>query len=111
MVQFTPPTFNQPWLGTRQRGDLWRFYDGVPTGYSVLITSGVATPYPGTTWPSRDDINAADAGSGLGSKAAFVGGRTYIINDAEAAILVAAGYDPTGGGFTSAFGEGFDLVD
>jgi len=89
---FTPPTFTQPWLGTKKPGDLLRFYDGVPTGYSVLITSGAASTYPGVVWPSLDSLNAADAGSGLGNKSAFVGGRTYPVTSAERTILIAAGY-------------------
>ena len=89
---FTPPTYDTPWASPRKRGDLWRFYSGFPTGYSVLITAGVATTHPGTVSPSMDTINAADAGSGYNSKGAFMGGRTWTVTSAEKTILEAAGY-------------------
>ena len=89
---FTPPTYNTPWRSPRQRGDLWRFYDGVVTGYSVLITGGVASTYPGVVSPSTDDINAADSGSGMASKGAFIGGRTYTVTAGEKTILEDADY-------------------
>ncbi len=69
-----------------------RHYDGVDTAYSVLITGGVATPYPGRAVPAAGDINDADDGSGEGGKAWFRGGITYTVTDAEQVILCAAGY-------------------
>ena len=89
---FTPPTYFVPWNGTRKRGDLLRFYDGVPTGYSVLINSGVASTYPGVVSPTGDQILAADAGSGFAAKGAFIGGRTYTVTSAEKTILETATY-------------------
>ena len=71
-----------------------RHYD-FNVGYSVLISGGVATPYPGRTGPSQADIDAADAGSGVGGKAAFLGGRDYEITAGEQTILEAAGYTVT----------------
>ena len=90
--QFTPPTYDTPWASPRKRGDLWRFYAGFPTGYSVLIASGVASTHPGVVSPSIDNINAADTGSGMGDKAAFIGGRTWVVTSSEKTILEAAGY-------------------
>lgn len=90
--QFTPPTYEHPYASPRGLGDLWRFYGGFAAGYSVLITSGAASTYPGTIAPGMDDVNAADAGSGYGSRAAFIGGRTYAVTSSEKTILEAAGY-------------------
>lgn len=75
---------------------LWRHY-GTPiaTGYSVLITGGVATASPGRISPTAGDIAAADAGSGEGGKAWFRGGITYTVTSAEQTILEAAGYTVT----------------
>ena len=75
---------------------MWRHY-GTPiaTGYSVLITGGVATPSPGRVSPTAGDIAAADAGSGEGGKAWFRGGITYTVTSAEQTILEAAGYTVT----------------
>ena len=69
-----------------------RHYRGVPIGYSVLITGGVATPYPGRATPTAGDIADADDGSGEGGKAWFRGGITYEITEAEETILCNAGY-------------------
>lgn len=94
MPTFTPPTYEQAFIreeGSNQAQGLMRHYD-FPVGYSVLITGGVATTYPGRTVPTQDDIDAADSGSGFGGKAAFIGGRTYTITSAEETILQAAGY-------------------
>lgn len=94
MPTFTPPTYEQGFLaepGSNQAQGLMRHYD-FNVGYSVLITGGTATPYPGRTVPSTDDINAADPGSGIGGRAAFLGGRTYTITSGEETILQAAGY-------------------
>lgn len=97
MPTFTPPTYQQGFLdepGANQAQGLMRYYD-FPVGYSVLITGGVASTYPGQTVPSTDEINAADSGSGIGGKAAFLGGRTYTVTSAEQTILQAAGYTVT----------------
>jgi hypothetical protein len=83
---------------------VWRHFDGVPAGYSVLITSGVASTYPGRTSPSAGEIAAADTGSGEGGQAWFRGGITYTVTDAERTILQAAGYEVV----VEEFGAGFD---
>jgi hypothetical protein len=75
-----------------ERFSLWRYFDGVPTEYVVIITSGVASPAPGRTSPSVDDINDADSGSGEQGLAVFRGGRLYEITGAENVILTTAGY-------------------
>lgn len=94
MPTFTPPTYNMP-LNDEQANhvSLWRHYQGViPTSYSVLITSGVATPTPGRVSPTAGDIADADSGSGEGGKAWFRGGIAYTVTSAEQTILEAAGY-------------------
>lgn len=85
--QFTPPTYDQarktPKMTQRQRR-LWRFYDGHAAGYSVLITDGVASTYPGVVAPEQDSIDAATS--------YFQGGHTYTVTAAEKTILEAASY-------------------
>ena len=71
----------------------WKHYGSRFTlGYSVFITDGVGTPYPGRMVPSADQIRAADSGSGEGGRAWFRGGLSYTITAPERTILVAAGY-------------------
>ena len=95
MPTFTPPTYENRFAPERPGGfDLMRFYR-FPVGYSVLITGGVATPHPGRTVPSTDEINSADVGSGFGNRAAFIGGRTYEVTAGEKTILETAGYAVT----------------
>lgn len=89
-----------PEPGAPARFDLMRYYS-FPVGYSVLITGGVATPYPGQTVPTTDQINAADAGSGEAGKAYFIGGKLYTVTGAEVTALNTAGYA------ISQFGDGF----
>lgn len=90
--EFSPPTYNQPWIRDHPTHGLLRFYDGFPVGYSVLINSGVASTHPGVSTPSLDDINDADDGSGTGGKAAFLGGHIWTVTAAEKTILETAGY-------------------
>lgn len=111
MSQFTPPTFgtalNQEGRKEHAGGySMFRLYGGViPTPYVVLITGGVATPYPGVVSPTVHDIkgnaevsnatvsySGADAGSGDAGLAVFTGGRTYTVTAGEETILLAAGY-------------------
>ena len=92
-ISFDPPTyFVRRSVKGDPRHELWKFYDGITTGYAVLITSGVASPLPGLATPAQDAINAADAGSGEAGLAYFAGGRSYIITSGEKTILEAAGY-------------------
>lgn len=98
MPTFTPPTYEQAFIreeGSNQAQGLMRHYD-FSVGYSVLITGGVATTYPGRTVPTQDDIDAADSGSGLGGKAAFIGGRVYEVTEEEGSLLSSAGYTVEG---------------
>lgn len=99
MPTFTPPTRTIPLNPETQGGEgaqhsMWRHYQGViPVGYSVLITSGVATPSPGIVSPLTTAIAAADAStSGEGDVAWFRGGIQYTITSAEDTIIKAAGY-------------------
>ena len=114
MLTFSPPTYKIPINPETQGGEgaehsLWRQYLGViPVGYSVLITSGTATTYPGVASPSADDVAAADTGSGEGGLAWFRGGIEYTITSAEKTILEAAGYVIQVNQFSSAFDGSFD---
>lgn len=101
--EFTPPTYQAhyvPWarMSVEQRAKshnrLYRFYDNT-TAYSVLIAGGVASTYPGIQAPRQSDIDDADSGSGIGGKAAFLGGRTYTVTASEKTILENAGYTVT----------------
>ena len=83
-----------------ERGSLaWRlhrFYGGGQKEYSVFIEGGVATTYPGKAGYTMADVNSADAGSGYGGRAAFVGGFIWDeITAGEQTILEAAGYTLT----------------
>ena len=60
------------------------FKVGAPVGYTVLIESGVATPYPGMSAPPPNRIRNADA--------YFGGGRNHTVTEAQKTILEAAGY-------------------
>ena len=80
MASFTPPTYFQEGV----HNGLLRYYRGDPVGYTVLIESGVATPYPGMRAPSPDRIRAADA--------YFRGGCTHTVTAGEQTILQTAGY-------------------
>ena len=125
MSQFTPPTFKVP-LNADDNGhgeefSLWRHYGNViETPYVVLITGGVVTPYPGVVSPTVHDMKGnaevpnatasytgADVGSGEGGRAVFYGGRTYDITDAEAFLLLAAGYSA---GEDWPVGQGYDDI-
>jgi len=86
MATFTPPTYEaRPRAYPGEPGhELWKHYDGIYTGYAVLITSGVASTHPGVATPDTDAIAAASS--------YFAGGRTHSITAAEKTILDAAGY-------------------
>jgi len=96
MPSFSPPTYEvsaDP-DNTEHDGRPWGIMRRIsyPRGYSVLITAGVATPLPGIVGPSITQVRAADAGSGDGGFAAFIGGKTYTITAGEDTILTNAGY-------------------
>jgi len=99
MATFTPTTYNEAITGEEQHNlslphiSMWRHYGGViPTGYVVLITSGVANASPGSISPSIDDMAGADSGSGDGGLAIFSRGATYTVTAGEQTILETAGY-------------------
>ena len=86
---------------------MWRHFGSpIPVGYSVIIRSGVATPYPGIASPNSQtqitgnadvpnaeaSYTACDDGSGEGGLAWFRGGIAYPVTDAEQTILCTAGY-------------------
>lgn len=83
------PTFEPPTYATNagQPGHpghkLFRRYTW-QAGYSVLITDGVASTYPGVINPTQDAIDAADS--------VFLGGHTHTVTAAEKTILESAGY-------------------
>lgn len=95
MPTFAPPTYNKPIPREKAHDALWRYFDGIPVGYTVLITSSAASTYPGLVAPTEDVLAAADAGSGHNGKAAFIGGHSYTITSGEQTILEAAGYTVT----------------
>lgn len=80
MPTFTPPTQQQ---GV-QRGD--RLFDRytVPVGLSVVKRDGVFTTTP---YPWLGEIADLTEGTDF-----FLGGRTYVVSDAVAGELTAAGY-------------------
>jgi hypothetical protein len=65
-------------------------FHSFPVGKSVFIEGGVVIERVSPTDP--DDIDSADSGSGLNGKAAFMGGKTYIVTEGEKDLLEAAGY-------------------
>ncbi len=80
---------------------LLRFYGGVMTEYSVIITGGVASTFPGIRNPTTTQVKGADiGGSGENGRSAFIGGHLYEddLTDAEETILEDAGYTVEGGG-------------
>ena len=66
-----------------------------PRGRSVIITAGVATVFPGRAGFSHAELMAADAGSGYGGRAAFLGGKIHTVTSGEGTILTTAGYTVT----------------
>lgn len=80
---FTPPTVLRPLTENRLE---YRPFNRVKgkVGLSVLKTG---TSYATVENPTDEQVTAADA--------AYLGGRTYTINDTEAAALTAAGYEVT----------------
>ncbi len=78
MPTFTPPTVNEG------SSDFFFGRYSIPVGQSVVKTNGVyrTTPYPwlGDLAPLTDGVDY------------FLGGRTYVVSDAVAALLAADGY-------------------
>jgi len=102
MPTFTPPTRTERIPPDRieqrfgGRAGLFRHYgQPIAVGYSVLITSGVASASPGVVSPDVNQLAATDAGSGEDGKAWFTGGKTYTVTSAEQTILEAAGHTVT----------------
>ncbi len=101
MPTFAPTTYDVPKHpevdgNHDRRYSLWRYFsDGVPTSYTVIITSGSANASPGYQNASVDQLNAADSGSGEHGAAIFEGGQTYTVTSGEDTILTAAGYTVT----------------
>lgn len=77
---FTPPTQNLHYGNWFTQPLTSRI--NYPTGATVLKSGGFYT----TRWdaPSQADINSADI--------VYLGGHSYIVSQAEAAALTAAGY-------------------
>ena len=102
MPTFTPTTQPDQTIpivaegGHEARYSLWRYFQGhIPSSYIVVIAAGVANASPGYATPSVDQMNAADAGSGVAGRAVFHGGYTYTVTSGEDTILTAAGYTVT----------------
>ena len=88
------PTRNETWLAYPQNYAYSRlagrpisgagtttFLTDIPRGLSLLVTGTTVTE---NQTPSQDDLAAADY--------YFLGGHTYTVSDAQAAVLIAAGY-------------------
>ena len=85
--RFSPPSVND---GAPYRADadevtqrLWGHFSRHNTGVSVLKTGAT---YVDQQYPYQDDLDAADV--------VYLGGHIYDVSDAEAALLIAAGYAP-----------------
>lgn len=76
MYHFIPPSVKEAPAG----GGRLFFRYGLQRGISVLVTDGVVTEVRS---PTQDEVSAADA--------AYIGGHEYLISDADAAPLLAAG--------------------
>ena len=92
---FTPPTYRVSFADENESGPSLMRWFSFPVGYTVIITGGVATPYPGVAVPRSSTMEAADAGSGDNGKAVFRNGVSYTVTDAERTALRAAGYTVT----------------
>ena len=86
-------------VGHGENWSLWRWYSGIATARTIIITGGVATPSPGRVHPSTDEIDAADdSTSTAGGKAIWystdVGDNdtTQTVTSAEGTIFTTAGY-------------------
>ena len=118
MPTWIPPTWKMP-LSRERR--LWRHSGRVQqTPYVVMIKDGVVTPYPGlvnvsvrTMFGNAEVPNAvnsyvgADSGSGEGGRAVWYGGRTYTITDAEAHLLLLAGYALSRGWYSDIYHDAY----
>ena len=97
MPTFVPPTYEMPFNPEEVQGRSIGLMRRVkfPVGYSVVITDDTPSTYPGVVGLSGEAIEGADSGSGQGGKAAYLGGHIYVVSDAEATLLDAAGYTTT----------------
>ena len=76
---------------------LWRWYSGIATARTIIITGGVASPSPGRVYPSIDEINAADdSTSTAGGRAIWYStNENQTVTSAEGTIFTTAGYSVT----------------
>ena len=84
-------------VGHGENWSLWRWYSGIATARTIIITAGVASPSPGRVYPSTDEIDAADdSTSTAGGKAIwYATNETQTVTSAEGTIFTTAGYDVT----------------
>jgi hypothetical protein len=98
MPTVTLPTYDVPHraesVGHAKKWSLWRWYSGIATALVTIITSGVATAFPGLAVPTVDQINDADDSTSTtnGKAAWYSTGSDQSVTLAEAAILQTAGY-------------------
>lgn len=79
------PTFTPPYVTVKAPDAPEPFNRlGMPKTVSVIKNG---SSYRQVNWPTDEDVATADA--------AYLGGRTYGISEAEAAALTAAGYTVT----------------
>lgn len=71
----------RPITGGTQSGTINPFITDIPRAYSLLVNGTTVTE---VQTPYQDDMANADA--------AYLGGHEYILTDAEAQILIDAGY-------------------
>lgn len=71
----------RPLTGGSYEGEIPSFLTDVPRGVTLLVNGTVVTE---SRTPYQDDLAAADA--------YYLGGHAYTLSDAEAQILIDAGY-------------------
>lgn len=76
--RFKPPSVMEGPIGNHR---LFQFYE-MPRGITVLK---YGSEYYEVRYPQQEDVDMADK--------AYIGGNWHIVDDAEAADLIAAGYE------------------
>ncbi len=84
-------------IGHSEKYSLWRWFSGIATARTVIITGGVATPSPGAVHPTVTQLDDADdSTTTAGGKAIWYStGSDQVVSTAEGIILATAGYTVT----------------
>jgi hypothetical protein len=96
LVNFT--TYDKPHIPEpgHEEFSMWRYFSGIATARTIIITSGVATAAPGMVNPTQTELDNADAGTGENGKAIWrSSNETQTVNTTEGTILTTAGYTVT----------------